>query len=218
MEAALTFEEDREAAICSVASYIYRENLDQTVTTSEMLKEAWCGLYRIDTQNVGKDGAIMTTCPNVESRTLGLGEHIFGAKVVDNDSYAAADTGELVKLPGVPGVCYLNLNQIVGAYKGNATYALPSSSNTGAGGDSDEELLELFICEPPSYLQAIARARSDEESEIAAVLFVTRRVNGSATGDIWGVTNWIQNSDMTGDPNCTYKGPLRMPAHEAQFE
>jgi len=219
LEAALTYEEDREAAICSVASYIYRENLNHTVSTREMLNEAWCGLYRIDTKNLSNPGhCIMTTCPNVKSRTLGLGEHIFGAKVVDNDSYAAADTGKLVKLPGTPGLCMQNLNQIVGAYKGNNTYALPSSSNTGAGGDSEGELLELFICEPPSHLQAIAGARSHEGSETAAVLFVTRRLNGPATGNTWSVLNWIQNSDMTGDPNCVFQGPLRMPAREAEFE
>ena len=225
LEAALTYEEDREAAICSVASYIYSENFKRDISTSEMLREAWQGLYRIDSKNCDDGHCMVTSCPNVLGSNLGLGERIFGAKVMDNHGYASADnTAELCELPGGAheAMRYLILDGIVGAYRGDSKYALPSSSNMSTA-DTDKELLELFVCEAPEYLQGIARASREQHDgvKVAAIIFVTKRVRGSATrkaGSMWSVLNWIQVSDMTGsDPDAAFTTPLRMPSHDFEF-
>ena len=219
LETALTYEADREAAIGSVASYIYNEKFNHEVTPSSMLKEAWSGLYALDSPNVAKGMAILAEFPEVQSRGLGLGIGLWGTKVVDNHRYKAAHSGEVISMDfsksSSANVLY-NLGKICGEYTGDSSYAVP------AGKGAPEERLELFICEPPAFFQDIARGSVKWENrrvkedgfETAAVVFITRRANASASGaagSIWGVQNRIQSTDLK------ERGPLQMPLHEVEF-
>ncbi len=162
--------------------------------------------------------------PNVQSRSLGLGTQIYGTKVVNNRSYAAAGTGELVDLPGQPEILLRNLSQILGQYRGSDRYSVPSESDsTQSHGEAQSgELLELYICEPPEYLQEITRKASKNlEHETAAVLFVTRCVHGTKNreaGRIWGVTNWIQSRNIGSNAESYFPTSLQMPSHDVVFD